>query len=73
MPFAISEFLEPGGGPEQTGDFSVDPTFFLVLFGVGFALGVFGHLFESRLMVAAGVLLIVLATVLVPLALQATR
>jgi hypothetical protein len=73
MPLAMSDFLEPGGGPEQTGDFTVDPTFFLVMFGIGFAIGMLGHLFKSRVLVAVGVLLIMLATVLVPVALQATR
>jgi hypothetical protein len=59
--------------PPQSGDFRVSPTFFIVLFGLGFLLGMFGHLFKSRFMVGTGVLLIFLATFLLPLALHATR
>ena len=59
--------------PTESGDFRVSPTFFIVLFGIGFLLGAFGHLFKSRVMVGAGVLLIFLATFLIPLTLHATR
>ena len=59
--------------PEQTGDFQVSPTFFIVLFGVGFAIGTIGHIFRSRTLVATGVALVMLATVLLPLALAITR
>jgi hypothetical protein len=70
---AMSDFLEPGGGPEQTGDFRVSPSFFVVLLGVGFALGVAGHITKSRTLVAAGVLLVMLATVFLPIALALSR
>ena len=39
-----------------------------MVFGIGFLLGMFGHLFQSRTMVACGVMLIFLATVLLPIA-----
>jgi hypothetical protein len=70
---AMSDFLDPGRGPEQGGDFRVSPSFFFVLFGVGFLVGVIGHLTRSRILVAAGVLMIFLATVLIPIALHASR
>ena len=47
--------------------FRTDPAPYLALFGVGFLFGVFGHLFKSKLMVGAGVLMIFLATVVLPL------
>jgi hypothetical protein len=65
---AMSEFLDPGRGPDQSGDFRVSPAFFVVVFGLGFLLAAFGHLVKSRALVAAGVLLIFLATVLLPIA-----
>jgi hypothetical protein len=71
--FAISDFLDPGRGPEQAGDFEVSPSFFIVLFGIGFMVAVAGHVTKTRALVATGVLLIFLATVLLPLILHATR
>jgi hypothetical protein len=65
---AMSEFLEPGHGPDQGGDFRVSPTFFIVVFGLGFVLAGFGHLVESRGLMVTGVLLVFLATVLLPIA-----
>jgi hypothetical protein len=59
-----------GPGPDTSGGFRVSPNAFLVLFGIGFALGVLGHLFKSKTMVAAGILCIFLSTVLVPIYLQ---
>lgn len=64
----MSDFLDPGGGPEQSGDFRVSPAFFIVVFGVGFVLAALGHLVSSRALTAAGVLLVFLATVLLPIA-----
>ena len=59
--------------PEQTGDFQVSPTAFIILFGIGFAVGTLGHIFRVRLLVGLGVTLVMLATVLLPLALALTR
>jgi hypothetical protein len=65
---AMSDFLDPGRGPDQSGDFEVSPSFFIVLFGIGFLLAALGHLVKSRALVATGVLLVFLATVLLPIA-----
>jgi hypothetical protein len=70
---AMSEFLDPGRGPEQTGDFEVEPSLFFVLLGAGFLIGVFGHIIKSKVMVAIGVTMIFLATVLIPIALNVTN
>ena len=43
---------------------------YLALMGLGFALAILGHLARSRLMVAIGVLMVFLASLLLPLALQ---
>ena len=69
----LADFLNPTSGPEQSGGFKVSPTFFIVVFGIGFALGIVGHLAKSRLLVGTGILLVFAATVLIPIALQATR
>ena len=47
--------------------FRTDPEPYLILFGVGFLVGVFGHLFKVKVMIAAGILMVFLATVLLPL------
>jgi hypothetical protein len=65
---AMSDFLDPGRGPDQSGDFEVSPSFFIVLFGLGFLLAAFGHLVKSRALIVTGVLLVFLATVLLPIA-----
>ncbi len=51
----------------------VDPTAYLVLMLVGFLVGAAGHVYESRTVVAVGIAMIFLATVLLPLALFVTR
>ena len=70
---AQTDFLDPGAGPDDSGGFRVSPTTFIVIFGLGFLIGAFGHLVKSRTLVAIGVAMVFLATVLVPLALHATR
>jgi hypothetical protein len=69
----LADFLNPDQGPQQTGDFRVSPGFFVALLGVGFLVGVIGHIVRSKTLVAVGVTLIFLATVLIPIALNATR
>ena len=64
----MSDFLDPGRGPGQGGDFRVSPFFFIVMFGLGFGLAALGHLIRSRALVVIGVLLVFLATVLLPIA-----
>lgn len=70
---AQGDFLDPGGGPDTTGGFRISPTFFIVMFGLGFLLSTIGHVYRSRVLVAAGILLIFLSTVLIPIALQASN
>jgi len=70
---AQGDFLDPGGGPDTSEGFRISPNLFILMLGLGFLLGSFGHLFRSRTMVAAGILLIFLSTVLIPVALQASR
>jgi len=69
----LASFLDPSRGPQQSGDFKVSPTFFVILFGIGFVVGIAGHLAKSRLLVALGVLIVFAATVLIPIALQASH
>ena len=69
----MADFLDPTRGPEQTGDFSVSPGFFFLLFGVGFLMGGLGHVMKSRLLVGVGILLIFMATVFLPIALKAAN
>jgi hypothetical protein len=70
---AMSDFLDPGDGPDQTGEFRVSPTFLIVLLGLGFLIGTLGHLFKSRTLQAAGVLLILAATIFLPIAYSISR
>jgi hypothetical protein len=70
---AMSDFLEPRSGPEQTGDFRISPSFFLVLLGAGFAIGIVGHLVKSRTLVATGIVLVMLATFLLPIVVSISR
>jgi hypothetical protein len=50
---------------------SISP--YLILMLVGFFVGTFGHLAKSRLIVAVGIGMIFLATLLLPLAVIATQ
>ena len=70
---AMSDFLEPGGGPDPGGDFRVSPSFFVVLLAFGFLVGIAGHIVKSRTLVAIGVILIFGATVLLPIAYTLSR
>ena len=65
---AMSDFLNPDDGPDPSGEFRVSPTFLIVLLGLGFLIGTLGHLFKSRTLQAAGVLLIFAATIFLPIA-----
>jgi hypothetical protein len=64
--FALSDFLDPGSGPDQSGDFRVSPTFFVVVLLLGFLIGTFGHVVKSRTLVALGIGLVFSATVALP-------
>jgi hypothetical protein len=67
--FAMSDFLDPGSGPDQSGDFRVSPTFFVVVLLLGFLIGALGHLVKSRTLVALGIGLVFAATVALPVVL----
>jgi len=70
---AISDFLNPDDGPDPSGDFRVSPTFLLVLLGLGFLIGTVGHIVKSRTLQAAGVILILAATIFLPIAYNVSR
>jgi len=65
--------LDPNRGPQPTGDFEVEPAYFLAMVLIGFLVGTFGHIIKSKPMVAVGITLIFLATVLLPLGLAITN
>jgi hypothetical protein len=70
---AMSDFLDPGAGPDQRGDFEVSPTFLILVLAIGFAIGTIGHIIKSRTLVAAGVILVFAATVFIPIALSVSN
>ena len=70
---AMSDFLDPGSGPDQSGDFEVSPSFLIALLAVGFAIGTLGHIVKSRTLVAAGVILVFAATLFIPIALSVSN
>jgi hypothetical protein len=70
---AMSDFLNPDDGPDPSGDFRISPTSLIVLLGLGFLIGTLGHLFKSRTRQAAGVLLILAATIFLPIAYSISR
>jgi hypothetical protein len=51
--------------------FSPSPVPFIVLMALGFVIGVTGHVYRSRPLIATGIGLIFIATLLLPLALYA--
>jgi len=52
--------------------FSPSPVPFVVLMALGFVVGVTGHVYRSRALIATGIGLIFVATLLLPLAVYAT-
>jgi hypothetical protein len=57
----------------QSDSFRTSPDPFIALMIAGFAVGVFGYLAGSRVLVGVGVVMIFFATLLIPLALNITR
>jgi hypothetical protein len=52
----------------DTGPFDqLSPRAYIALMGIGFVVGTAGHVVRSKVLVAAGILMIFLATVLLPL------
>ena len=52
---------------------NLSPRAYIALMGIGFLVGVAGHVVRSKTMVAAGILMIFLATVLLPLTTHVSR
>jgi hypothetical protein len=69
----IAQFLDPDRGPEPRGDWRIEPEAFMALLIVGFVVGIFGHIYKAKTVVATGILMIFLATVGLPVYLQLTR
>jgi hypothetical protein len=46
----------------------VSPTFFILVLGAGFVIGTVGHILKSRTLQAIGVILVLAATVVLPIA-----
>jgi hypothetical protein len=53
------------GLPSQ--DAATDPKRYLILLGIGFVIAVFGHLTRTKTLIAVGLALVFLATVILPL------
>ena len=52
----------------DTGPFNdLSPRAYIALMGIGFVVGTAGHIVHSKVLIAAGILMIFLATVLLPL------
>ena len=69
----LAQFLDPDKGPEPTGDWRTEPEAFIALLIAGFVIGILGHVYKVKTMVATGILMIFLATVGLPVYLQLTR
>jgi hypothetical protein len=69
----LAQFLDPDRGPEPSGDFRIEPEAFVALLLAGFAIGILGHIVKAKTLVAAGILMIFMATVGLPVYLQLTR
>ena len=50
--------------------FETSPWPFIILFGAGFGIGVLGHLYGSKLLVAFGIAIVFCATLILPIALS---
>ena len=49
-------------------EFSPNPEPYILILGIGFAVAVLGHISQSKTLIATGLLLIFLSTVLLPVA-----
>jgi hypothetical protein len=52
-------------------EFSPDPRVYIAVFGIGFMTAVLGHIAQSKTLIAAGLLMIFLSTVILPIAIYA--
>ena len=48
-------------------DVGTDPKPYIAVFAIGFLIGIVGHIFKVKVLVAAGVLMVFMATVVLPL------
>jgi len=55
---------------QSTPAFETSPWPFIALFGAGFGIGVLGHLYGSRVLVAFGIAIVFCATLILPIALS---
>ena len=55
--------------PPVLGVFEPDPLPFVILMGVGFLIGIGGHVYKSKTAIATGIGMIFLATILLPVGL----
>jgi hypothetical protein len=55
---------------QSTPAFETSPWPFIILFGAGFGIGVLGHLYGSKVMVAFGIAIVFCATLILPFALS---
>jgi hypothetical protein len=55
---------------QSTPAFETSPWPFIALFGAGFGIGVLGHLYGSRVLVAFGIAIVFAATLILPIALS---
>ena len=62
--YAMSSMLA-----QSTPAFETSPKPFIALFAAGFGIGVFGHLAGSRVIVAFGIAIVFVATLILPIAL----
>jgi hypothetical protein len=58
---------------QSTPSFETSPWPFIILFGAGFGIGVLGHLYGSKVMVAFGIAIVFVATLILPIALTLTN
>ncbi len=65
---AVTALVATGAALAQTTPgFSTSPVPFIITFGVGFGIGVLGHLYGSRFLVGLGIAIVFVATLVMPL------
>ena len=61
------DLRDRGGDLLPDKSLQTDPTPYLILFFAGFVIGTFGHITKVKFLIALGVLMVMLATVILPL------
>jgi hypothetical protein len=67
---AAALFVTSNAIAQSTPAFETSPWPFIALFGAGFGIGVLGHLYGSRVLVAFGIAIVFAATLILPIALS---